>query len=98
MVREANHSSPLLTNLQAGTTPLDFRPIICNNTIMTNINHMTDEQFDKFIDSKIFNCVDRGDSMFNAIRETKPELYGDDYADAMLADIVDINYWLFLSA
>jgi hypothetical protein len=49
--------------------------------------NMTDAEFDEFINSKIYHNVDRGDSMFNGVRDVKPELSGDDWADYILSDM-----------
>ena len=46
---------------------------------------LSDDEMNSIIESKIFHTVDRGDSMYNT--ELHSDCYGDDYADAILADL-----------
>ena len=86
-------------NLQTVTTPLDFLSILCKDTSMikqttSTLSNMTDAEFDAIIDAKIFHTVDRGDSMYNAINDVRPDLDADDWTDSMMMGIIeDIQYW-----
>ena len=51
----------------------------------TQTVQLNDDEIDAMIESKIFHTVDKGDSMYNT--DTHADCYGDDYADAILADL-----------
>ena len=57
------------------------------STTNLKVDNLTDAEIDALIDADRYNCVARGDSMYNT--DVHSNLYGDDYADAMMMDILE---------
>ena len=86
-----------LTTPQAVTTPLDFCPILLHNILMTQSTPSMSTQAvdvdaiiadDMFITPYTDACYNEAD-----VVETFDDLYGDDYADAMMAEL-GLNWYV----
>jgi hypothetical protein len=83
--------SPRLTHASNSTRPYTDRYNVESvyNNVTTNVvagDDLTDEEINALIDADRFNCVARGDSIYNNA-DIHEDLYGDDYAAAILSEL-----------
>jgi hypothetical protein len=84
--------SPRLIHASNSTRPYTDQynvASVYDNNVTTNAvagDDLTDEEINALINADRFNCVARGDSIYNNA-DIHDDLYGDDYADAILADL-----------
>ena len=84
--------SPRLIHASNPTRPYadkyNVQSVYDNNVTTSAVadDELTDEQISALIEADRFNCVGGGDSIYNNA-DIHEDLYGDDYADAILSEL-----------